>query len=97
MGLASAPEKDSVIDCLGGLLVASSDHWFAGFDNDEEQSMRGLMGLMVLGFVGTLLVGCGKASCDETKAAADAAECITSGDPASCMEKLGEKYAHCGD
>ena len=59
--------------------------------------MRGLTGLMVFGFVGALLAGCGKASCDEEKAAADAAECITSGDPAGCMEKVGKKYAHCGD
>ena len=59
--------------------------------------MRGVTGLVVLGFVGALMAGCGKASCDEEKAAAAAAECLTSGDPGSCMEKLGEKYAHCGD
>ena len=59
-----------------------------------EKTMRGFLGLAVIGLMGALFTGCGKASCDEAKAASEAAEC---GMDSSCLEKLAKKYEHCGD
>ena len=56
--------------------------------------MRGFLGLAVISLMGALFTGCGKASCDEAKAASEAAEC---GMDSSCLEKLAKKYEHCGD
>lgn len=56
--------------------------------------MKGIVGLAVFALMGAVFTGCGKASCDEEKAMAEAAEC---GLNTGCFEKLAKKYEHCGD
>jgi hypothetical protein len=58
--------------------------------------MKTILGMGMAVALALTTMGCGKASCDEEKAASDAAECMTAGaDAGSCMEKLAKKYAHC--
>ena len=54
--------------------------------------MKGIVGLAVVALMGALFTGCGKASCDEAKAIADASEC---GLDVGCLEKVAKKYEHC--
>ena len=63
----------------------------AGFRRLE---MKGIVGLAVFALMGAVFTGCGKASCDEAKAMAEAAEC---GLDAGCLEKLAKKYEHCDE
>ena len=56
--------------------------------------MKGFVGLAVVALMGALFTGCGKASCDEAKAASDMAECGLDSD---CMQKIAKKYEHCAE
>lgn len=59
--------------------------------------MKTILGLGMAAALALATMGCGKASCDEAEAAADAASCLTEGaDAGACMEKMAKKYAHCG-